>query len=100
MPCCPGISSAQRRLASLPELPPVKPANPRRSPDAYASALRSAVEIKPDGTISAGYALNLIPRLGLDRNGRIANYGIKVMPSPLWKAGLIDPQIEFFERLG
>jgi hypothetical protein len=68
--------------------------------DAVASAFRAAVEINLDGTTSPDYAMNLFPRLALDRNGRIANYGIKVMPSPLWKAGLMNPQIEFFEKLG
>jgi hypothetical protein len=35
MPCCPGISSVQRRLASLPEPAPVKPPKPRQSRHAY-----------------------------------------------------------------
>ena len=67
--------------------------------DTVASAFRAAVELRADGSTAADYALNLMPRLGV-RNGSIADYGVKVMPSPLWKAGLTEPQIRFFEQIG
>jgi Protein of unknown function (DUF3800) len=68
--------------------------------DTVASSFRAAVELKPDGSTAPEYALNLLPRLAMDKTGRIADFGVKIMPSPLWKAGIIEPQIQFFEKLG
>ena len=68
--------------------------------DALASAFRSAVELNDNATNVPDYALQLLPRIAMDNKGRIADFGVKIMPSPLWKAGLQEPQIQFFEKLG
>lgn len=71
--------------------------------DVVASALRQAVDLKPDGSIDTSYAAALRPVVARDRRqGKVADFGLKLMPSPpdLWQIGLTEAQVSFFESYG
>ncbi len=68
--------------------------------DVVASAFRQAVDTKSDCTKPQECALALLPRFARDTKSRIADYGVKAMPSPLWIADLTNPQIDFFSQIG
>jgi hypothetical protein len=70
--------------------------------DTVASAFKQSVELLPDGTCRDDYMPSLWRVVTPDRRGTVADFGVKLMPSPpaLWRAGLADAQIEFFVRCG
>jgi len=68
--------------------------------DVVASSFYQAVDLKSDGTCRPHFAKALKPRMAFDSSKNIADFGVKAMPSPLWKAGLTDTQKEIFEFYG
>jgi hypothetical protein len=70
--------------------------------DVVASAIRQAVDLKPDGTLIAEYADILRPVVAATKRGIVADHGFKLMPDPpsLWKIGLSDQQVRTFESFG
>jgi hypothetical protein len=68
--------------------------------DTVASAFKQAVELRPDGTCRTQYAEALRSRIAFDRRGNIPDFGIKIMPHPFWKAGVVDAQVVIFEKYG
>jgi hypothetical protein len=68
--------------------------------DTVASAFYQAVDLNADGTCTPEFAKALEPRMARDEMHRIAGFGVKAMPSPLWKADLLPPQEEVFRFYG
>jgi hypothetical protein len=68
--------------------------------DTVASAFYQAVDVKSDGTCHPQFAKALTVRMARDEGGVIKNFGVKAMPSPLWKAKLLQPQKEIFAFYG
>jgi hypothetical protein len=70
--------------------------------DVVASAIRQAVDLKPDGTLITAYADALRPVVASTTRGVVADHGFKLMPDPpsLWRIGLSDDQVRLFERFG
>lgn len=68
--------------------------------DTVASAFKQAVELTPEGQCKTHYAEALRPRMASDRRGLIADFGIKIMPSPFWLSGSNAAQIAILEKYG
>ena len=66
--------------------------------DVVASAFYQAVEMGNDGC-NPSYAMALKSRMA-KQNGVVRDFGVKAMPSPLWKAQLLEPQKQIFEFYG
>lgn len=67
--------------------------------DVVASAFYQAVSLRPDGTTRPQYAELLRPRMAL-RDGTHAGFGVKMMPTDIWKYGVADVQTRIFLDYG
>ncbi|ACA18439.1 hypothetical protein M446_4081 [Methylobacterium sp. 4-46] len=67
--------------------------------DVVASAFFQSVTPKPDGSCRPEYAKLLKPRMAM-RDNSIVDFGLKVMPYPLWTAELTEEQKAIFRFYG
>lgn len=67
--------------------------------DVVASAFYQAVEVRRDGTCRQTYAQALRARMWAPK-GCHADFGVKALPSPLWKAHLLAVQKPIFSFYG
>lgn len=67
--------------------------------DVVASAFYQAVSLKPDGTTRPRYAELLRPRMAI-RGGTHAGFGVKMMPTHIWRYGVDEVQTRIFSFYG
>jgi len=67
--------------------------------DIVASAFYQAVSLRADGSCRPAYAEQLRPRMAVE-NSSVAGFGLKMMPTQLWKARLSEDQKQIFAFYG